>query len=140
MEGAGIYFIHAVAFVLCHHDYYNTSIDDQQKVVNVGKAELRIVGWDFGTKHKKHEHWLGRLHLASDDGKIEVSIGQFPDKFRDQSTEELNDLIGRICSVKFKNVIDSETKKGMKSLYLPRYDGIRYDRNDTDDLIDVETR
>ena len=112
---------------------------DQQKLVNVSRAELRIVGWDYGTKHKRHQHVVGKLHLETDDGLVKVSIGQLSDKFRAQSEEELKALMSRICSVKYKSFSEPEETE-FASLYLPRYDGIRYDRNTTDTINDLRNR
>ena len=115
----------------------NHTSPDQIKEKNVSEAELRIIGWSYGEKDTKYEKLLGSLQCESDDGKIKVSISGFTD---DQRKLDWDQEIGTIVSIEYESLISDKKREGVYSLYLPRYDELRYDRNDTDTLEDVLKR
>lgn len=115
----------------------NHTSPDQVKEKNESEAELRIVGWSYGEEGTKYENMLGSLQCETDDGKVKVSISGFTDKERE---EDWNNRIGNIVSITYESLISDKKRKGIYSLYLPRIDEVRYDRNDTDTLEDLLNR
>lgn len=110
---------------------------DQIKMKNADEAELRIISWAYGKKDTKYENLLGSLQCETDDGKVKVSISGFTD---DQREWNWDDYVGKIVSIEYESLIESKSKKDIYSLYLPRFKELRYDRNDTDTLEDLQKR
>ena len=98
-------------------------------------CELRVVAWLEGTG--KYTGYLGKLSCVSEDGELEVNVGSgFSDHFR--QTVKPEDIVGKIVTVKFNEVIDSEDKPGKYSLFLGRYIETREDKDVADDLATVQ--
>ena len=88
-------------------------------------ADLIVTGWERGTG--KNSQRLGALVCEDADGEILVKVGiGFSDQQRDEITEE--SAVGKIIEVLYNSRI---TKKdgGPDSLYLPRFNGFRLDKN-----------
>jgi ATP-dependent DNA ligase len=115
----------------------NHTSPDQVKEKNEVEAELRIVGWSYGKEGTKYENILGSLQCETDDGKVKVSISGFTDKERE---EDWDRNIGKIVSITYESLILDKKRGEVYSLYLPRIDEVRYDRNDTDTLEDLLNR
>ncbi len=80
---------------------HGTSME-QFKMKRLYEGELRVVGWEYGDKGKKHEHRMGRVILETDDGKVRTACGGgFSDKLRD---EDWDNHIGRIAEVEYEEV------------------------------------
>lgn len=114
----------------------NHTSPDQVKMKNISEAELRIVGWSYGEKDTKYEKMLGSLQCETDCGRVKVSISGFTD---DQRKLDWDKEIGKIVSIEYESVINDKKKEGY-SLYLPRFDSIRFDRDETDTLEDLLKR
>lgn len=98
-------------------------------------CELKVVDWLEGTG--QFAGYLGKLACESDDGLIEVNVGSgFSREFRIDTKPE--DIIGKIISVKFNEVIESVGKPGKFSLFLGRYIETREDKYEADDLETVQ--
>jgi hypothetical protein len=94
-------------------------------------CELRVVGWEEGTG--QFEGYLGKLPCVSECGKLEVNIGGgFSRDFRLNTRPE--DIVNKIITVKFNEVIESEDKPGKYSLFLGRCIEVREDKDLADDL------
>jgi DNA ligase-1 len=115
----------------------NHTSPDQVKEKNEVEAELRIVGWSYGKEGTKYENILGSLQCETDDGKVKVSISGFTDKERE---EDWDRNIGKIVSITYESLILDKKRGEVYSLYLPRIDEVRYERNDTDTLEDLLNR
>mgnify|MGYP001324533674 CR=1 FL=1 len=89
--------------------------------------DCEVIGWVEGTG--KYIGKLGSLQCRA--GSVEFSVGS---GFSDQQREEIGkDIIGKIITVKYNEVIfDKRTNK--KSLFLPIFLSIRYDKDIADNL------
>lgn len=97
-------------------------------------CELRVVGWEEGTG--QFAGYLGKLPCISECGKLEVNIGGgFSRDFRLNTRPE--DIIDKIITVKFNEVIDSVDKPGKYSLFLGRCVEVREDKDTADDLATI---
>lgn len=104
------------------------------KFKQVLEADLRVVGFVYGTKGTKYESMLGALELESQDGLVKVSVGSgFTDSDRNFITK---DIIGSIITVQYNQLI--ENKNGGTSLYLPVFIEIREDKVVADDLYKIK--
>lgn len=97
------------------------------------ECDLEIIGWNEGRVGTKLEGQLGSLICQTVDGLLEVAISGFTDQVRLEFWVNRHQNIGRIITVKYNEVIDSETSN-LKSLFLPRYQEIRNDKNDANTL------
>lgn len=98
------------------------------KMKDVKDIDLEVIEWIPGTG--KYEGMLGALKCRNKDGTIEVNVGSgFVDNDRATLTPE--NTIGKICSVKYNDVIKSRDNKPM-SLFLPIFQEIREDKTESD--------
>jgi hypothetical protein len=98
-------------------------------------CELRVIGWLEG--QGQFAGYLGKLPCVSECGQLEVNIGGgFSREFRLTTTP--NDIIGKIITVKFNEVIDSRDKPGKYSLFLGRYIEVREDKDTADNLATIQ--
>tara|TARA_B100000929_G_C15501859_1_gene417664 strand:- start:580 stop:1965 length:1386 start_codon:yes stop_codon:yes gene_type:complete len=98
-------------------------------------CELKVVDWLEGTG--KYTGYLGKLTCVSEDGMLEVNVGSgFSDQFRHTTKPE--DIIGKVITVKFNEVIDSEDKPGKYSLFLGRFIEVRDDKDVADDIATIQ--
>lgn len=99
-------------------------------------CELEVIDWLEGTG--KYTGFLGKLLCRSSDGLLEVNVGSgFSDEFR--QTVKPGDIIGKIITVRFNEVISSEDKPGMYSLFLGRFIEVREDKDTADDLNNIRS-
>jgi ATP-dependent DNA ligase len=81
--------------------------------------------------HKKHKHLIGSLECESQDGLLEASIGSgLSAADREKSPDY---FVGKLIDVLYNEIIDAKTST-KKSMFLPRYTGIRYDQDEADTL------
>lgn len=81
--------------------------------------------------HSKNSAWIGSLECQSSDGKLKVSIGSGlteADRMLPASH-----FIDKIIDVKYNMVITNK-QNDEKSLFLPRYMGIRHDQTVADSI------
>ena len=98
-------------------------------------CELKVVDWLEGTG--QFEGFLGKLKCVSSCGKLEVNVGSgFSENFR--LSVKPKDIIGKIITVKFNEVIDSDEKPDKYSLFLGRYIETREDKDQADDLATIQ--
>ena len=102
---------------------------DLGKIKVVEEADLIIVGWEEGTG--KNVGKLGALVGETSDGLLCVGVGTgFSDNERASITK---DVIGGIMTVYYNAIIESKGKN-QKSLFLPRFSEIRYDKKKANSL------
>lgn len=102
------------------------------------EADLVVIGWNPGTPGTKNEHKVGSLICATSDRLLEVGISGFSDSLRDEITENIQAWIGRIITVKYNEIIDSESTPGIKSLFLPRFQELREDKQVANTLAELK--
>ena len=89
--------------------------------------DLLVTGYIPGTG--KNENTFGSLVCKSGCGRIIVNVSGFTDE------ERLNtDWIGKIIEVKYNELIQNKENPEKYSLYLPRYEDVRLDKDIPDDL------
>jgi ATP-dependent DNA ligase len=99
---------------------------DQVKMKLKDPADLICVGT---IPHTKNPVWIGSLVLESSDEIIKVSTGSgLTEGDRQEFPEH---YIGKIIEMEY-NEITSDKKTKQKSLYLPIYKGIRFDKDEAD--------
>lgn len=113
---------------------FHTSTD-AIKLKKVNEASLRVVGWAFGKTGTKFEKSIGALICESEEGKIKVNVSGLTDKDR----EIANEYTGKIIDVLFESII-KDVKKDSYSLYLPRFNGIRKDKNTADTFDEIQEK
>lgn len=102
-----------------------------QKLKATKTMDLRIVAVELGNPGTVNEHRLGNFVCQDDEGKLEVNVGGgFSHIQRDEFWEIRKELIGKIVEVEYNMIINDRT--GMRSLFLPRFSCIRYDKDVTD--------
>jgi hypothetical protein len=107
---------------------------DQVKMKLKDPADLICVGT---IPHTKNPVWIGSLVLESSDGIIKVSTGSgLTEGDRQEFPEH---YIGKIIEMEY-NEITEDKKTKQKSLYLPIYKGIRYDKDEADDYPNILER
>lgn len=107
---------------------------NQLKVKVAVDCDLRIVGWNEG--NGKFKGMIGSILCASADGIVEVGVSGFSDAFRKEATDKIASWIdaGKIMTVKYNDVVESDLKPGLKSLFLPRFVELREDKTEADSL------
>lgn len=107
---------------------------NQLKVKVAVDCDLKIVGWNEG--HGKFKGMVGSIICECADGIVEVGVSGFSDAFRKEATDKIQSWIdaGKIMTVKYNDVIESDLKPGMKSLFLPRFVELREDKTEADGL------
>lgn len=134
----------------------NTRSPDQVKLKDFKTGDFKVVGYK---EHKKDSSKIGSLTIESSCGIINCDVGTgFKDKQYDLDGnkipfEELHeydrhrlltivdDLVRNetIIEVKYNDIVDNELRTNenggfYKSLYLPVFVGIRYDKNEANSL------
>jgi len=91
--------------------------------------ELVVTGWEYGKAGTKYEKMMGALIVENRDGTLKVSIGGgWSDHDRETITKS---CIGEIITVKYNTRITSKSSD-IESLYLPRFEEFRYDKDEAD--------
>ena len=81
---------------------------------------------------------MGNIICESACGKLRVSVGTgFTDEEREQDWS-LN--MGKIATITCESIILSKKEGSLYSLYLPRFDILRPDRNNAQTLEDMQKR
>lgn len=95
-------------------------------------ADLKITQWNEGKG--KWEGMVGSLVCESKDGEVVVNISGFTDKEREDITNNIDDYIGRIITVRYNERIKSKVKgrEHLDSLFLPRFVEVRLDKDEAD--------
>ena len=104
---------------------------DLVKMKEALTCELRVTKWTEGTG--KYQGLLGSLECESAPvgSPVRVSVGTgFSDAERQEITPK--NIVGKIISVIYNEIITAED--GSRSLFLPRFDGIREDKTEPDTL------
>lgn len=104
----------------------------QLKLKAEDPADLLVVGYELGTPGTQFDGMLGALICQTSCGQLEVSVGSgFKHKRGERDKPE--SYIGKIIEVNY-NCIISSRGSDKKSLFLPIFKGIRYDKNTANSL------
>lgn len=107
----------------CH--YYCKRHTGLVKIKTFKYSDLRIVGYEEGTG--KYEGMLGAVVVDYKGTKVNVGSG-LSDEQRIDYWQNPDDLIGKICMVKYKEET-SDKKTGLKSMQFPTWCQLRLDRD-----------
>ena len=95
------------------------------KIKRFYTMDLEIVGYEEGSG--KLAETLGALIVKYKNNEVKVGTG-FSDDQRSEFWSKKEDLIGKICEVKYKEV-SSDKNTGLESLQFPVFIQIRKDKN-----------
>jgi len=85
----------------------------------------------------KHKNTFGSLIFESSDGLLEVAPGiGYKDDERPFIFMELEKMIeqGAVATIAGNDIVESDSKPGMKSIFLPRFIEFRSDKLEADSL------
>jgi len=109
----------------------NGNSPDQVKVKAIAECDLIVV--DIQEGKGKYKGCVGSLICESSDGLLSVGVSGMSDALRKKYFEERDDVIGKVISVKFNDVLYNE-QNGKHSLFLPRMVELRSDKTEADSL------
>ena len=113
--------------------FKNGTSGTQLKIKLKVDAEMRITGFTDGTIGTKREGKIGAIQFSNDEGTIKGQCSGFSDEELDLFTKNKDNLIGRIISVEFNDIVKSENND-YYALSHPRFIEIRNDKDETDTL------
>ena len=113
--------------------FKNGTSGTQLKIKLKVDAEMRITGFTDGTIGTKREGKIGAIQFSNDEGTIKGQCSGFSDEELDLFTKNKDNLIGRIISVEFNEIVKSENND-YYALSHPRFIEIRNDKDETDTL------
>lgn len=113
--------------------FKNGTSGTQLKIKLKVDAEMRITGFTEGTVGTKREGKIGAIQFSNDEGTIKGQCSGFSDEELDLFTKNKDNLIGRIISVEFNDIVKSENND-YYALSHPRFIEIRNDKDETDTL------
>ena len=107
----------------------------QLKLKAEDPSDLLVVGYTLGTPGTQFDGMLGALVCQTSCGQLEVSVGSgFKHKKGERDNPE--SYVGKIIQVKYNCIISSKGSD-KKSMFLPIFDGIRYDKDTANSLEDL---
>ena len=113
--------------------FKNGTSGTQLKIKLKVDAEMRITGFTDGTIGTKREGKIGAIQFSNDEGTIKGQCSGFSDEELDLFTKNKDNLIGKIISVEFNDIVKSENND-YYALSHPRFIEIRNDKDETDSL------
>lgn len=113
--------------------FKNGTSGTQLKIKLKVDAEMRITGFTDGTVGTKREGKIGAIQFSNDEGTIKGQCSGFSDTELDLFTKNKDNLIGRIISVEFNDLVKAENND-YYALSHPRFIELRNDKDETDTL------
>lgn len=113
--------------------FKNGTSGTQLKIKLKVDAEMRITGFTEGTVGTKREGKIGAIQFSNDEGTVKGQCSGFSDAELDEFTKNKDNLIGKIISVEFNDIVKSENND-YYALSHPRFIEIRNDKTETDTL------
>ncbi len=95
-------------------------------------VDLRIIGFNWGSKGSKNENVISSLVTESDCGVLTTDPGGMSEELMQEVTDNMDSLLGTIVEVKSCGV--SQNSKGEYSLLHPSVVRLRDDKDSCDDL------
>jgi len=99
-------------------------------------VDLRIIGFNFGTKGSKNEHVVSSFSCESSDGLLKTRPQGLTEEMMIKVTETQNELQGKIIQVKCNGL--SHDSNGDYSLMYPSFVMIRDDKDTCDSLESIK--
>ena len=113
--------------------FKNGTSGTQLKIKLKVDAEMRITGFTEGTVGTKREGKIGAIQFSNDEGTVKGQCSGFSDTELDEFTKNKDNLIGKIISVEFNDIVKSENND-YYALSHPAFIEIRNDKDETDTL------
>lgn len=98
--------------------------------------DLRIIGFNYGTKGSKNEKLISSLHCESSCGKVKTDPAGINEETMKYITENQESLMGTIVEVQCSGL--SKDHDGNWSTLHPRFMKLRDDKNTCDDLASMQ--
>jgi hypothetical protein len=118
----------------CNFKWQPKRVKGVGKIKACEEADLIVTGWEKGTG-KNHDR-IGALICETRDHLLKVNVGSgLSDDFRTQSPEN---IVGKIVTVTYNQIITSDGKKTTKSLFLPRFKCVRLDKDFANSLKELK--
>ena len=119
-----------------HMRFKDGTSPEQLKVKLKVDADLRLVGFERGTKGTKYENKNKVLIFESDDGLIKGRTSGMTDKEVDEVTLNPDKYLGTIIAVQFNDLVKAQGHE-YYALSHPRFIEFRTDKTETDTLARV---
>jgi DNA ligase-1 len=104
-----------------------TSKDQVKLKLEVDSIELEVIGFKEGKG--KNANTFGSIICQSSCGQLKVAISGMPDNKRMEIHKKRDEMIGSIISVKANAITEPNKGNPLYSLFLPRFEEERYDKN-----------
>lgn len=99
-------------------------------------VDLRIVGFNYGTKGTKNENVISSFNCESSDGLVKTRPQGIKEDMMKYITENQDKLLGKILQVKCNGL--SNDRDGNYSLLYPAFVEVREDKNTCDSLESIK--
>ena len=99
-------------------------------------VDLRIVGFNYGTKGTKNENVISSLNCESSDGLVKTRPQGFTEELMQYVTENQENLLGTVIQCKCNGL--SNDVDGNYSLLYPSFAGFRDDKDTCDSLDSIK--
>ena len=99
-------------------------------------VDLRIVGFNMGTKGSKNEHVISSLNAESSDGLVKTRPQGLTEKKMVEITANQDKWLGKVIQVKCNGL--SHNEKGEYSLMYPSFVSLRDDKDTCDSLESIK--
>ena len=99
-------------------------------------VDLRIVGFNYGTKGSKNEHVISSLNAESSDGLVKTRPQGLTEKKMAEITANQDQWLGKVIQVKCNGL--SHDKSGDYSLMYPSFIMLRDDKDTCDSLESIK--
>lgn len=98
--------------------------------------DLRITGFNLGTKGTKNEFVVSSFNVESSDGLVKTRPQGLKEDMMKYITENQDNLLGKVIQVKCNGL--SNDRDGNFSLLYPTFVAIRYDKDSCDSLESIK--
>lgn len=99
-------------------------------------VDLKVVGFNYGTKGSKNEHVISSLSCESSDGLVKTRPQGIKEDMMKEITENQDKWLGKIVQVKCNGL--SSNVDGEYSLMYPAFIMLRDDKNTCDSLASIK--
>ncbi len=100
-------------------------------------VDLKIVGFNYGTKGTKNEHVISSLNCESSDGLVKTRPQGIKEEMMKFITENQDKLMGKIIQCRCNGL--SKDREGNHSLLYPAFVEVRDDKDSCDSLESIKS-